>query len=269
MLADAFAAERFRLLRDRGALFWGVVFAPLAGLIFSIGGELFARNVMKVAAVIPVDLAGRMVKALAGAASPVTGLFVLILATAVLAGDYRWETWRLLTPRNGRANLLLAKLATVGAAVAASLALYALAAAAVGLFSVATSRAPLVDYGGGSLLADLAGTFVISWLQLMVLVALAAVVGVLARSTMGALIVGLIFAFSQSILATQMREPTLKALSVPAFSGDLLKTALLGARSVTDAPQPWPLALAFLLAWIVGLTAAALALFQRQDLTRE
>ncbi|MBI1682665.1 ABC transporter permease subunit [Caulobacter hibisci] len=268
MLADAFAAERFRLLRDRGALFWGVVFAPAAGLVLSIGGELFARRLMKGAPVIPVDLVGRMVKALAGGASPITGLFVLILAAAVLAGDYRWETWRLLTPRNGRANLLLAKLATAGVAVAASLLLYALLAAVGGLFSAATSGSPFTAYHGEAL-SDLAGAFAISWLQLMVLVALAAVVGVVTRSTMGALVVGLVFAFAQSIVASQLREPTWKALAIPAFSGDLLKTALLMPHSVTDDPVPWAAALAVLLAWAIGLSAAALALFQRQDLTRE
>ncbi len=30
MLADAITAERFRLLRDRSALFWGFCFAPIA-----------------------------------------------------------------------------------------------------------------------------------------------------------------------------------------------------------------------------------------------
>jgi ABC-2 type transport system permease protein len=268
MLADAISAERFRLLKDRGTLFWGVLFSPIAGLVMGVGGELFARGMMKGMPPIPVDLVGRMVKALAGGASPVVGLFVLILSTAVLAGDYRWETWRLLTPRNGRANLLLAKLATVAGAVAVSLVLYALAAALGGLFSALTSGAPLVAYRG-SAATDLLGTFAVSWLQLMVLAALAAVVGVTTRSTMGALIVGLVLAVVQSIVASQLHEPSLKALAIPAFSGDLLKTAILTPRSVVDTPAPWGLALAFLLAWLAGLTAAALALFQRQDLTRE
>lgn len=269
MLADAISAERFRLLKDRTTLFWGVLFAPIAGLALTVGGELFARRLMKGAPPIPVDLIGRMVKALAGGASPVAGLFVLILSAAVLAGDYRWETWRLLTPRNGRINLLLAKLTTVAIAVATSLVLYALAAGLGGLFSAATSGGPFVAYQGASALTDLAGAFAVSWLQLMVLAALAAVVGVVSRSTMGALIVGLVFAFLQSIIASQLHEPTLKALAIPAFSGDLLKTVLLMPRSVTDEPAPWGLALAFLLAWFAGLSALALGLFQRQDLTRE
>ncbi len=268
MLVDALAAERFRLLKDRGTVFWGVLFAPIAGLVLTIGGELFARRLMKGAPPIPVDLVGRMVKALAGGASPVMGLFVLILSAAVLAGDYRWETWRLLTPRNGRVNLLLAKLATAAIAVAVSLVLYALAAALGGLFSAATSGGAFVAYRGEAL-TDLAGTFAISWLQLVVLVALAALVGVATRSTTGALIVGLVFAATQSMIATWMHEPSLTALLLPAFSGDLLKTALLQDRSVVDEPLPWAKALAFLLAWAVGLSAAALALFQRQDLTRE
>lgn len=268
MLVDAIAAERFRLLKDRGAVFWGVLFTPIAGLVLNIGGELFARRLLKDVPPIPVDVVDRMVKALAGGASPVVGLFVLILSTAVLAGDYRWETWRLLTPRNSRVNLLLAKLATVAAAVAICLALYALAAGLGGVFSAVTSGGGFEAYRGPAA-AHLLGTFAVSWLQLMVLVALSALIGVTTRSTMGALIACLVFAVVQSIAASQMHAPELKALAVPAFSGDLLKVVLLTPRSVTDEPAPWAMALGFLLAWFVGLSAAALALFQRQDLTRE
>ncbi|HQR88843.1 MAG TPA: ABC transporter permease, partial [Caulobacter sp.] len=47
MLADAIAAERFRLLRDRSALFWGFGFAPLVGFILAMGGDLFVRTIIK------------------------------------------------------------------------------------------------------------------------------------------------------------------------------------------------------------------------------
>ncbi len=69
MLTDAIAAERFRLLRDRGALFWGFVFAPLAGFLLNIGGDLFVRFVIK--RPFPgatIDLTGQVLKALDGGA---------------------------------------------------------------------------------------------------------------------------------------------------------------------------------------------------------
>ena len=39
-------------------------------------------------------------------------MFVLIGAATIYAGDYRWETWRLISARNSRVNLLLAKSGT-------------------------------------------------------------------------------------------------------------------------------------------------------------
>src|SRR4051812_2953959 len=130
MLADAIAAERFRLLRDRSALFWGFCFAPIVGFMLSVGGDLFLRNVIKKP--MPgatIGLIDQMLKALSNGASTFGALFLMIGAAAILAGDYRWETWRLLTPRNTRRNLLLAKLIVVGEAVFWSLILTAVLSA--------------------------------------------------------------------------------------------------------------------------------------------
>jgi ABC-2 type transport system permease protein len=75
-----------------------------------------------------VGLLDQVIKAVAGGRD-LRGLFLMIGAAAILAGDYRWETWRLLTPRNTRQNLLLAKLVVVGEAIFWSLALTALLSA--------------------------------------------------------------------------------------------------------------------------------------------
>ncbi len=46
MLADAIAAERFRLSRDRVSLFWGFAFALLVAMLFSIAVDMFTRAVL-------------------------------------------------------------------------------------------------------------------------------------------------------------------------------------------------------------------------------
>jgi ABC-2 type transport system permease protein len=275
MLADAIAAERFRLLRDRSALFWGFCFAPLVGFLLSVGGDLFLRNVIKKPMPgVTVGLVDQVIKALSGGASTFGALFLMIGAAAVLASDYRWETWRLLTPRNTRQNLLLAKLVVVGEAVFWSLLLTA----------VLSTFAALVGslIGGRSLafsmfdrnLFDVVGVLAITWLEVMTLAALAACVGVLSRSTMGVVIACLGVRFVQTVLASSLRlmeqgQPSWKLLILPAFDADLLRATLLDPSQLGAASGSAGAALAVLAAWVAVLAAAAVFLFRRQDLTKE
>ena len=270
MLADAIAAERYRLLRDRSSVFWGFLFVPVVSLALGLLTDLFVRA--RFGGPIPggtTDLAARLLKTLEGGASPFVALFLLIGAAAIVAGDYRWETWRLVTPRNSRANLLGAKLIVFAEAAAWSLGLMALSSLIGGLFSAAIHGAPFVAPASGDVFAQLAGVFAITWLQIMVIGALAALVGVISRSTMAATITAVVAVVIQSIVATQMHAPTLKTLSVPAYAGDVLKAFILappGARPETGSAG---LALIMLLLWLGALTTAAIVLFRRQDLTRE
>lgn len=275
MLADAIAAERFRLLRDRSTLFWGFCFAPLIGFLLNVGGDLFLRFVIKKPMPgLAVGLVDQMIKTLSNGASTFGALFLMIGAAAVLAGDYRWETWRLLTPRNTRQNLLLAKLTVVGEAVFWSLLLSAILSAFAALIGAAinskTVAISLLDRNP----FDIVGVLAITWLEAMTLAALAACVGVLSRSTMGVVIACLGVRFVQTILAGALRAmeqgpPSWKLLSLPVFDADLLRAALLAPDQLGDASGSAGLALAVLLAWTAALTATAVWLFRRQDLTKE
>jgi ABC-2 type transport system permease protein len=274
MLADAISAERFRLMRDRSALFWGFLFVPLASLGMSLAGDLFMHAVFKRA--LPnaaIDIGGKAMSAVAGAGSPWVVLFLLIGAAAILGGDYRWETWRLITPRNRRSNILLAKLLVFGEATAWSLLLMAAASALGGLVGAMIHRSALASPAAGSAyLSQFAGVFVIVWLQLMVLGALVACVAVAARSTMGAVVAGLVATVVQSIAAGLQGfnpAPTLKSLAIPTYAADQLKAYVTAPAGFRPDAQPAGVGLALILAWLVVLTGAAVLLFQRQDLTRE
>ena len=275
MLADAIAAERFRLLRDRSTLFWGFCFAPLIGFLLSVGGDLFLRFVIKKPMPgLAVGLIDQVIKTLSNGASTFGALFLMIGAAAVLAGDYRWETWRLLTPRNTRQNLLLAKLTVVGEAVFWSLLLSAVLSALAALIGSAingkTVAVSLLDRNP----FDIVGVLAITWLEAMVLAALAACVGVLSRSTMGVVIACLGVRFVQTILSGALRAmeqgpPSWKLLSLPVFDADLLRAALLAPDQLGDAGGSAGVALAALVAWTAALAAVAVWLFRRQDLTKE
>ncbi|WP_421737427.1 ABC transporter permease subunit [Caulobacter sp.] len=274
MLTDAIAAERFRLLRDRGALFWGFVFAPLAGFLLNIGGDLFVRFVIK--RPFPgatIDLTGQVLKALDGGASVFPALFLMIGAAAILAGDYRWETWRLLTPRNSRPNLLLAKLIVVGEAVLWNLVLTAVLSLLASVIGAGINSKAIMISATGAGLGQVAGVFVITWLEAMTLVALAACISVVARSTMGAVVACIVIRFVQSILAGALGamnpEPTWKTLAIPTYSADLLRHFVTSPSHVGLDSGPVGAAFLVLLGWTALLAAGAVFLFQRQDLTRE
>jgi len=274
MLADAIAAERFRLLRDRSTLFWGFCFAPIVGFMINIGGDLFLRYMIKKPMPgMTVGLLDQVIKAVAGGAGTFGALFLMIGAAAILAGDYRWETWRLLTPRNTRQNLLLAKLVVVGEAIFWSLALTAVLSAVAAILGSAISQRGLTLSMFGRNLFDLIGVVAITWLEAMTIAALAACVGVLTRSTMGVVIACLGLRFIEGMLANVLRamEPpgSWKLLANPAYDADLLRAALLDPSQLGQASGSAGPALAVLLVWIAALAAGAVVLFRRQDLTKE
>ena len=275
MLADAIAAERFRLLRDRSALFWGFCFAPLVGFLLNVGGDLFLRNVIrKPMPGVTIGVVDQVIKALSGGASTFGALFLMIGAAAVLAGDYRWESWRLLTPRNTRQNLLLAKLIVVGEAVFWSLALTAVLSAAAAVVGAGVNGKALVLTAFDRNLFDAVGVLAITWLEAMTLAALAACIGVLSRSTMGVVIACLGVRFVQTILASSLRvmeqdQPSWKLFALPVYDADLLRGTLLAPDQLGTPGDSAGVALAVLLAWTAALAGAAVWLFRRQDLTKE
>ena len=288
MLADAFAAERLRFFKARGTVFWSLGFVPLVGIIIGLIQGLLIRGLLAKAAAAgnaaaaltrpPISLLNQAVEAVSGSNFFIVQLFFLIAGSAILAGDYRWETWRFLTPRNTRANLLLAKLATFGLVAFIGLALLALGGMIAALISAALT-------GGGVQWAapdadpikPLAGMFVIAWLELMALGALAAVIAVATRAGLAALLVPVGVWIVQGFVVSQVSRgfenqlsPPLHYLAgFPVLESDVLKGALSPPGMGVMMPVNWPMALAFLLIWIVALTALAVWLFQRQDLTRE
>jgi ABC-2 type transport system permease protein len=109
----------------------------------------------------------------------------------------------------------------------------------------------------------------VTWLEVLLIGGLAALIGVLTRSTMGAVIAGLVIVFVQSTLAATMQAATWKSLLIPAYAGRILKTFVAAPAEARPEAGPAGLALLFLLAWLAVLAGGAIALFRRQDLTKE
>ncbi|NEX93092.1 ABC transporter permease [Caulobacter sp. 17J65-9] len=273
MLADALACEGFKLWRNRAALFWGFLFVPLVALVIGVGVELWFRGAVARSNVIPaLDLARVMLKAVADAGSPFTQLFLLIAGASVFGGEYRWETWRLLTPRNSRANLLAAKALVVAAAAAASVALIAFAGIAAGLIGALGRHAPTVWNGEHGFVLQFAGLFLISWLQVLQPLAVGALAAVVSRSILAAVMTPIVLGVVQALMMSQLgpgglaTPPLWGFLALPGLSVELLRAA------IGDVPLPaatiWS-AGAALAGWVILPVVAAGVVFQRQDLSRE
>ncbi|MDQ8029794.1 MAG: hypothetical protein REJ23_13800, partial [Brevundimonas sp.] len=123
MLVDALKAEAYRFSLNRVLVFISVVLTPL---LFALGGVLFhwvtktngdkAAQAANLDINLPteaVNLADAFGFAAAGCANGFVLICVLIAAATIYAGDYRWETWRLISARNDRISLILAKVGVV------------------------------------------------------------------------------------------------------------------------------------------------------------
>jgi ABC-2 type transport system permease protein len=285
MLADAIRAEAYRFSLNRFQVFVTVVLTPL---LFAIGGALFHiisksrgdEAAAEVGLTLPasteaVNLAGAFSFAAAGSANGVILICMLIGAATIYAGDYRWESWRLISARNDRVSLILAKLGVVKL-LAIAVSLMFLAASFVFLIAQA-----LVYERGMSFAIDgdeagrAALTWLLSYVRIVQFTLIALLTAVMTRSLLAALFVPWALGFAQGILGTAMPllgwEPQmwLPQLLLPGLAYDTLKDAVNGALEapLTDATV-WR-SLTGLALWSVLPLVGALAWFRRQDLSKE
>lgn len=266
MIADALRAELFRARRNRVALFWAYGFVPLftliVGLVLDMAMRVDAGATLGVADPVRAALRGA-----AAAGNPIAGLFYAIGAASLFAGDYRWESWRLATPRNSRANLILAKFGSFALLSGASLLLSILAEVASGFYQPLRFGAPIAWPEGiaplGTVLLALAG----SLLEMLVLGSIAALGAVATRSLIGGALPAFLLGLMQSFGLGFLNPPTAldRWLLMPAQAGDALRGWAAGG-----VPADIAIAAAAVLAgWTLLLGAATLLLFRSQDLARE
>jgi ABC-2 type transport system permease protein len=288
MLADAVFSESYRFLRNRAAVFWSTLFFPVLALLLGVAGQYFLKQKMgdlkdadlppellRQMAAPDIDLGLALVELASKAANPLLILFVMIGAATLYAGDYRWETWRLISARNTRWNLILGK---VGVAKLLSLAavLLLIAFGFVGklIEGAIFERGFAFTFGG-----EQAGQFFLSLLVAYIRVVQVTLIGLLAaiftRSLLATLFVPLVVSIGQFFLAAlimpqigwqdtdwyaQALAPNLSADTLIAFIGDNPG----GPTAVTA----W-LAGASLIGWCLVTLGLALWWFQRQDLSKE
>ncbi len=283
MPGDAVRAEIYRLMRNRTALFWSALFVPIAAFLLTLLGSWLMRGNEAALAeagahlgVAPtaLDLGERLADHAADLAGGPLLLFVLIGAATVFAGDYRWETWRLIRARNRRVNLILGKVAAV-----ALLILMAMLAMLIAAMAAEPIRAAMLGRGvtfamGVERLGAALALFGLGWLRILQFMMIGLFAAVLTRSLMAALFIPLVLGVAQAMAVPMlmgmlgvMPDSWTMQLLLPGQAFEALKSAVIGA----DAAPAALLAKAWtgLILWTAAPLAAAIALFERQDLSKE
>lgn len=290
MLIDAIRAEGFRLARSRTTWFWSVLFAPIISLALSVLGMVFMKaneaklmetanlppEAMQVFANAPIDMAQALTDTAGKLDSVLLLPFVLIGVATLYACDYRWETWRLISARNTRPNLLLGKIA-----VAVALALVAITFMLFGgviesVIQGAVFNRPLAFEATGDLVAQFFARFGLSWLRVVQFGILALLAAVVTRSLLAALFIPMVVAvaqfFSPQLLGSFGMAPDawFAILINPAAATDALKMAASGGMEAAALPAGLVLKAWISMAlWTLPPALGAIAWFNRQDLSKE
>ena len=269
MLRAAFRGELFRTLRNAGPLFWGYAAIPLIMLLFALTVEIFVA--MRLQGV-PADrpFADIAVRPFAAAGNPIVHLFYAVGAATLFAGEYRWETWRLLVPRSRRGSLVAAKFLVYLLLVAASLlTLFAgtiairtvgqlLTGGAAGWETDAAALLRLLVAAVGSLLEAAAFGGLVAW------------VAIASRSLTAAILLPFLLSLG-IVLGLEYLNPQAALdlmLIVPTHAGDALRSWAAGGATHLGTSGA-AAALLALAAWTALTLAAATVLFARQDLAKE
>lgn len=270
MLADAIAAETIKFTRQRGGLFWGFCAVPLAVLVFNLVLDTWMAG-----RGLPVglDLGRQVMQGLELGGNSLFQIFFIAGAVAIFTGEYRFETWRLLTPRNSRANLLAAKFIVYAMLTALSLVAVGAVGALHTLYAAILGAALILP--DSDFLFKAPGVFLASWAELLVLGFIAALFATITRAMIGPLIATICFAFAQQVAMLIVGPASAKLHWFAVFPGMSTWYVRAWFQQAEIAPGIFTqtalaaLCVLFVAGWIALLAAITLLLFQRQDLTRE
>ena len=287
MLADSIFSELYRLSRNRMAVFWSALFVPL---LFVVGGVAFhlitkAKVAEMTSSLAPgaaaslgaTNLGSDLVQAAGIAANGAVLVFMLIGAATLYAGDYRWETWRLISARNSRLNLILGKVGAFNALTLAAMVIFVIAGLFFSLSGALINGGEITFSLAGGQAGDFGLLFLLGYVRIVQYAMIALLAAVFTRSLLAALFVPVVLGFAQSLLggpglAFLQWEPTSwqSLLLMPGLAFDALKAMITAGVGAPPAPAGLMFrAIVSLALWLVVPLIAAIAWFNRQDLSKE
>lgn len=212
----------------------------------------------------------------------ITRVLIASYVAVVFAGEYGWNTWKLILPHRRRAGVIAAKYALILILFAIA---FTIAAAlfTVGVWADDVMTADPMPAGitAGALVQAHATAALAAIAPLLITMGYASLAAILTRSMIGALIASIVLIAVESIIATF--APML-AVYLPGAMWALLHALpgyhianlanWIGSGEALAMPFPsgavvalgWGTSLAVLAAWTAGLIGTAFAWFGRQDI---
>lgn len=284
MIRYAFAGEWLKLLCNQGAAFWAFLFTPLVALTLGLGKELFFRfggayvSAAQTGLDMRTDLARATLEGFGQASAPLTQVFCLIGAATIFAGEYQWETWRLIVTRQERTTILGAKIAVFFIGCLACTAFIGLAGLTSGVLSGILEGFQSHELEGQSrLIAKVIGAWATCVLDIMQLGAVAAIVAVVSRSTFATFVVPLALYLVQILVVSRLADagalhPSYAlTMALPNYASGVIQLYLSSARDIrSELVQPFAAFVAgcSLLVWNIAGFGIAAVVFCKQDLNR-
>lgn len=286
MLADAIRSESYRLLKNRTAVFWSVFFVPIVGLAISVLSFFLIKSKAdqigagklppELSLGGPLDLGASLASNAGDLANPAILAFLLIGAATLYAGDYRWETWRLISARNTRPNLLLGKVGVVKLLALAAMLVFLLIGSVSDVAKGLIFARPMTFGFGAEQAADFGLLFLLSFVRVVQFLMISLLAATLTRSLLAALFIPLVVGVGQFFLGQVAPmlglEPGdwMAQLLMPGPAVDTLKSLIKGGMEAAVQPEGVAIkAVTSLALWSLVPLAAAVAWFGRQDLSKE
>lgn len=295
-MRDLFRAEWLKIAGNRwvaGCLIWifplaAIVFLIVAGLILSFSsdaregfqqdeGPLWTENAIIIWS-IPNNPIGRLI--------------LLGFTAVVFAGEYQWQTWKNVVPRNRRVALILTKFLALGVFVVVAFFLMSL------IWTLGwgmLTRIAGASYGPritGEVLDDFAQDYLLAaalaFISTIIAAGYAALAGMITRSILGGVLVGFGLTLVEGVsivglilIGWFLRIPDIvhvyrflpfyNLINVASWLNDHVPATMRpyedGEYSDIVFSDSLEFSVVLLAIWVIGLIALTVYLFRRQDIT--
>lgn len=280
---EAFAAETLKFRRHRATWFLVWIY-PIACLVLSVLLILIGLSQARPQAVAPA--AAKWIESTAAiwyVPPHMFGRYLIAAFTAfVFAGEYGWNTWKLVVPHRARGALIAAKYAVTILFLYAAFLLTGLLTLAMGWLGDVVLGTPIPHGITASALAEAQYMGALKALSpVLVTIAYTSLAAILTRSTIAALVIGLVAVTAEqaflglSPLLAVYAPRLVWALYqlLPGYHFDNLASWLSeGAAFQARLPETepvvwsWTGSLAAIAAWVFGVAGLTFVSFKRQDI---
>jgi ABC-type transport system involved in multi-copper enzyme maturation permease subunit len=282
-MLEAFSAESLKVRHHKATWFLVWVYPVLFGIGFLLTVILGLAGIDEQTAQQPLDEWIEDTIIIWIVPAQTVGRYLIAAFVAVVfAGEYGWNTWKLVVPHRSRPALIASKYAVLLTLFLTAFALTALVST-LGTFAKHWSTGDAIPEGvTGSMLLRTQGTYALAALApLLVTIGYASLAAVLTRSTIAALVISIVALTLEELLfklapIISVKFPAVIDVTYPVLPGyhlaNMFEWITEGAALQAMFPdgsvfaQSLATSTAVVAAWVVALVAATFVAFKRQDI---